>query len=203
MANELLTSPAAERNNDPILTVLESVLPDSGSVLEIASGTGQHVCFFAAALPHIRWQPTEPDAESREAIAARIRESGLTNVEEPLALDVHEPRWPVAAQYDAVVCINMIHISPWTSTNALCIGAARHLRTGGKLIMYGPYLENGTAAQSNLDFDSTLKRRNQDWGLRDLDEVTRAAALHGLQRQQVVRMPANNFSLILRRAPAF
>ena len=196
MANELLTSPAAERNKDPILTVLETVLPQSGSVLEIASGTGQHVCFFAAALPNIRWQPTEPDAASREAIEARIREAGLSNVEPPLGLDVHEPRWPVAAEYDAVLCINMIHISPWTSTNALCIGAARHLRTGGKLVLYGPYLEDGTAVKSNLDFDATLKRRNLEWGLRDIEEVTRTAALHGLQRQQIVRMPANNLTVV-------
>ena len=196
MTNELLTSPAAERNKDPILTVLETVLPESGSVLEIASGTGQHVCFFAAALPKIRWQPTEPDADHLEAISTRIRESGLTNIEEPLALDVHEPRWPVAAEYDAVLCINMIHISPWTSTNALCIGAARHLRTAGKLVLYGPYLEDGTAVKSNLDFDATLKRRNLEWGLRDIEEVTRTAALHGLQRQQIVRMPANNLTVV-------
>ena len=196
VTNELLTSPAAERNKDPILTVLETVLPESGSVLEIASGTGQHVCFFAAALPMIRWQPTEPDADHLEAISTRIRESGLTNIEEPLALDVHEPRWPVAAEYDSVLCINMIHISPWTSTNALCIGAARHLRTGGKLVLYGPYLEDGTAVKSNLDFDATLKRRNLEWGLRDIEEVTRTAALHGLQRQQIVRMPANNLTVV-------
>ena len=199
MTNELLTSAAAERNKDPILTVLESVLPESGSVLEIASGTGQHVCFFAAALPGIRWQPTEPDEAHREAIVARVREAGLRNVEPPLALDVHEPRWPVASSYDAVVCINMVHISPWSSTNALCLGAARHLRTGGKLVLYGPYLENGTAVQSNLDFDSTLKRRNSEWGLRELEDVTRVAALHGLQRLQVVRMPANNLTVIFSR----
>jgi SAM-dependent methyltransferase len=196
MTNELLTSPAADRNKDPILTVLETVLPASGSALEIAAGTGQHVCYFAAALPGIRWQPTEPDAEHREAIAARIRESGLSNIEEPLALEVHEPRWPVATDYDAVLCINMVHISPWSSTNALCLGAARHLRTSGKLVLYGPYLEQGTAVKSNLDFDATLKRRNQEWGLRDLEEVTRVAALHGLQRQQIVRMPANNLILV-------
>jgi len=199
MTNELLTSAAAERNKDPILTVLESVLPDSGSVLEIASGTGQHVCFFAAALPGIRWQPTEPDEAHREAIVARVREAGLRNVEPPLALDVHEPRWPVASSYDAVLCINMVHIAPWSSTNALCLGAARHLRTGGKLVLYGPYLENGTAVQSNLDFDSTLKRRNSEWGLRELEDVTRVAALHGLQRLQVVRMPANNLTVIFSR----
>ena len=200
MANELLTSAAAERNKDPILTVLESVLPASGSVLEIASGTGQHVCFFAAQLPHIRWQPTEPDAPHREAIEARVREAGLTNVEPPIALDVHEPRWPVAPSYDAIICINMVHIAPWSATNALCIGAARHLPTGGKLVLYGPYLEQGSAAASNLDFDATLKRRNQQWGLRELEDVTRTAALHGLQRQQVVRMPANNLTVIFGRS---
>jgi hypothetical protein len=196
MANELLTSPAAERNKDPILTVLETVLPAQGSVLEIASGTGQHVCFFAAELPGIRWQPTEPDPASREAIVARVSEAALPNVEAPIALDVHEPRWPVASSYDAVVCINMVHISPWSATNALCLGAARHLRTHGKLVLYGPYLENGTAVQSNLDFDATLKRRNLEWGLRELDDVSRVAALHGLQRQQVVRMPANNLTVV-------
>jgi hypothetical protein len=196
MANELLTSAAAERNKDPILTVLETVLPASGNVLEIASGTGQHVCFFAAALPKIRWQPTEPEASHLDAIATRIRESGLTNIEAPIALDVHEPRWPVAEHYGAILCINMVHIAPWSATNALCIGAARHLHSGGKLVLYGPYLEQGTAVQSNIDFDSTLKRRNQQWGLRELEDVTRTAALHGLQRQQVVHMPANNLTVV-------
>jgi hypothetical protein len=196
MTNELLTSAAAERNKDPILTVLETVLPETGGVLEIASGSGQHVCFFAAGLPGIRWQPTEPDAPHRETIATRIREAGLQNVEPPLALDVNEPRWPVAATYDAVLCINMVHISPWSATNALCLGAARHLRAHGKLVLYGPYLEHGTAAPSNLDFDATLKRRNLEWGLRNLEDVTQIAASHGLQRQQVVRMPANNLTVV-------
>ena len=196
MANELLSSPAAEHNKEPILTVLESVLPPTGSVLEIASGTGQHVCFFAAQLPDIRWQPTEPDASHLEAIETRVREARLTNVAPPIALDVHQPRWPVAAGYDAILCINMVHIAPWSATNALCIGAARHLATGGKLVLYGPYLEQGTAVPSNLDFDSTLKRRNQEWGLRELEDVTRTAALHGLHRQQVVRMPANNLTVV-------
>ena len=200
MANELLTSAAAERNKDPILTVLEAVLPASGSVLEIASGTGHLVCFFVAELPGLCWQFFVFVVLFREAIESRIREFGLFNVETPLALDVNEPRWPVAALYDAVLCINMVHISPWSSTNALCLGAARHLRTGGKLVLYGPYLENGTAVPSNLDFDATLKRRNQQWGLRELDEVTRVAALHGLQRQQVVRMPANNLTVVVSKS---
>jgi cyclopropane fatty-acyl-phospholipid synthase-like methyltransferase len=196
MANELLTSASAERNKDPILTVLETVLPAQGRVLEIASGTGQHVCYFAAELPGIRWQPTEPDAASREAMNERIRLSGLQNVEAPLALDVTEPRWPFTARYDAVVCINMIHISPWAATQALLRGAVRHLVPAGKLILYGPYLENGTAVQSNLDFDASLKRRNSEWGLRDLEEVTRAAMSHNLSRSQLVRMPANNLTLV-------
>ena len=200
MTNELLTSAAAERNKDPILTVLETVLPATGTVLEIASGTGQHVCFFAQAMPGIRWQPTEPEQASREAIATRIREAGLENVAQPIALDVEEPHWPVHERYDAVLCINMIHISPWRATHALCRGVAKLLAPRGLLILYGPYLENGTAVQSNLDFDASLKRRNAEWGLRDLDEVTRVAAGHGFARQQLVRMPANNLTVVFTKS---
>jgi SAM-dependent methyltransferase len=200
MPSEPPTSAAAERNKDPILAVLRSVLPATGSVLEIASGTGQHVCHFAAALPGVRWQPSEPDAASRDAMVARIRAAGLENVADPIALDVHEPRWPVGADLDAILCINMIHISPWSTTTALCVGAARHLRAGGVLVTYGPYLENGTAAQSNLDFDASLRRRNAAWGLRDLDDVTRVAAGHGLVRRRIERMPANNLSLVFAKS---
>lgn len=200
MPRELPFSPAAERNKEPILAVLVPLLPARGSVLEIASGTGQHVCFFAQALPGIRWQPTEPDDASREAMELRIREAALTNVAEPLALDVGATHWPVDASYDAIVCINMIHISPWSATPALMRGAARHLPAHGKLILYGPYLENGAAVQSNLDFDASLKRRNPEWGLRELEEVTRVAATHGLRREQVVRMPANNLCVVFARS---
>jgi SAM-dependent methyltransferase len=199
MARELLTSAAAERNKAPILAVLESVLPASGRVLEIASGTGQHVCFFAAALPGLRWLPSEPETAARESMITRIRESALTNIDAPVALDVHEPRWPVAGELDAIVCINMIHISPWSATLALCAGAARHLRAGGVLVTYGPYLENGTAAPSNLDFDASLKRRNAEWGLRDLDEVTRVAGSNSLTRRQVARLPANNLGVVFEK----
>ncbi|HUQ12348.1 MAG TPA: DUF938 domain-containing protein [Steroidobacteraceae bacterium] len=200
MPRELPFSPAAERNSRPILAVLESVLPPEGSVLEVASGTGQHVCFFAQALPGIRWQPSEPDDASRDAMCLRIREAGLTNVSEPVALDVSQTLWPVEARYDAIVCINMIHISPWPATLALMSGAARHLSAQGSLFLYGPYLENGTAARSNLDFDASLKQRNPAWGLRDLEEVTRVAATQGLRREQVVRMPANNLSVVFARS---
>jgi hypothetical protein len=198
---ELLTSSAAERNKAPILGVLESVLPKTGSVIEIASGTGQHVCFFAGALPGIRWQPTEPDPASREAMLARIHEAGLANVAAPIAIDVVEPHWPLTERFDAMLCINMIHISPWTATQALCRGAALHLNAHGRLVLYGPYFENGHAVQSNLDFDASLKRRNSEWGLRELEEVTRVAGEHGLQRQQVVRMPANNLTVVFVKAP--
>jgi hypothetical protein len=191
-----LSSPAAERNKDPILAVLKSVLPASGSLLEIASGTGQHVCHFASHLPAFTFQPTEPDAESRAAMLTRIHAAALTNVRDPVALDVHNPSWPGGANWDAVLCINMIHISPWSATDALCRGAAHHLRVHGLLVLYGPYLEDGTAAPSNLDFDASLKRRNADWGLRELQEVTRVAASHGLVQQKVEHMPANNLTVV-------
>jgi cyclopropane fatty-acyl-phospholipid synthase-like methyltransferase len=199
VSGELLTSAAAERNKEPILSVLRSVLPGTGSVLEIASGTGQHVCFFAAALPGIHWQPTDPDSASRDAIATRIREAGLLNVAPPIELDVLQSHWPVAGRFDAVVCINMIHISPWSTTDALCHGGAERLRTGGTLFLYGPFLENGTAVESNLDFDASLKRRNPEWGVRDIADVTRVAERHGLARQRIERLPANNLVVVFEK----
>ncbi len=201
MVSELLTSAAAERNKDPILTVLESSLPASGEVLEIASGTGQHITFFAARMPHLQWQPSEPDPSYRASIAAHIAAAQLTNVAAPVALDVHQTPWPLPEHYGAVICINMIHIAPWSATEALLCGAARHLRDAGQLILYGPYLENGTAAPSNLEFNASLKQRNAAWGLRDLDEVTRAAAQQGLVRRNVVRMPANNLTVVFSKTP--
>lgn len=197
---DLAFSAAAERNKDPILTVLESVLPAKGSVLEIASGSGQHVCYFAASLPAIEWQPSEPDAANLESVATRVRESGLANVLPPVTLDVQEPRWPVGERFDAILCINMIHISPWSATHGLFRGAARHLGPRGLLITYGPYLENGQAVKSNLDFDASLKRRNPEWGLRELEDVSRVASSHGLHREKVVRMPANNLTVVFAKA---
>ena len=201
MPPDLPFSPAAERNKDPILGVLAAELPDTGTALEIASGTGQHVCHFASALPGIHWQPTEPDDASREAMIMRIREAGLRNVGSPLALDVNHPVWPVEERYDAILCINIVHISPWPATLALLRGAQRHLSPTGKLILYGPYLENGVAAPSNLEFDASLKRRNPEWGLRELEEVTRVAISHNLALTRRVRMPANNLSLVFARIP--
>lgn len=191
----LPTAPAAERNKQPILEVLRPLLPASGAVLEIASGTGQHICHFAQELPGIRWQPTEPGIPDLATIAARIAAAGLANVAAPLALDVLG-EWPLTGPFDAVVCINMIHISPWAATEALLRGAADVLAPRGYLVLYGPYLEHGAAAPSNLDFDASLKRRNAEWGLRELEEVTQLAASHGLLRTQVVRMPANNLTVV-------
>jgi SAM-dependent methyltransferase len=196
---DLPFSAAAERNKDPLLTVLKDTLPPDAVVLEIASGTGQHVCHFAQALPATRWQPSEPDALNREAIARRVRSCGLQNVIAPVLLDVTDADWRLAARYDAVLCINMIHIAPWAATLALLRGAAEHLVPGGLLLLYGPYLEGGTAVPSNLEFDASLKRRNPEWGLRDLEEVTRRAAEHGFERRRVVRMPANNLTLVFAR----
>lgn len=199
MTPELPFSAAADRNKDPILAVLRSVLPTTGKVLEIASGTGQHVCFFAQALPGIHWHPTEPDDASRESIVVRTHEARLTNVAAPVALNVLEAHWPIGEDFDAMLCVNMIHISPWAATHALLSGAARHLSPRGKLILYGPYRENGTAVPSNLEFDASLKRRNPEWGLRDLEEVERLAAAQGFRREQRVDMPANNLTLVLGR----
>ena len=188
-------APATGRNRDPIAAVLTEELPETGLVLEVASGSGEHAVHFARTYPRLEWQPSDPDPDAQASIAAWREEAGLANLRQPVLLDASAGDWPLD-RADALLCINMVHISPWSATNALCLGAARHLRTHGKLVLYGPYLENGTAVQSNLDFDATLKRRNLEWGLRELDDVTRVAALHGLHRQQVVRMPANNLTVI-------
>ena len=196
---EVNTSVAAERNKDPILRVLERVLPAQGRVLEIASGFGQHVTHFARALPALQWQPTEPDPTRHDDIRTRVREAGLTNVAPPLELDVLAPHWPIDGPVDAIVCINMLHASPWPTTPALFSGAARLLGPGAPLVLYGAYLENGTAAPSNLEFDLWLKARGPDWGLRDLEVVTELAGENGFDRVEVVRMPANNLMPVFRK----
>lgn len=194
------TAPAAERNKDPILEVLRAALPSQGTVLEVASGTGQHVVHFAAALPALKWQPSDPDADARASIAAWTAERGLSNVSGPLALDVLQDPWPVA-QADAVLCINMIHISPWEATEALMKGSAASLPAGGPLVLYGPYRQGGShTAPSNEAFDADLRARNPAWGVRDLEAVVGLAASVGLLLERVVAMPANNLCVVLRRA---
>jgi SAM-dependent methyltransferase len=195
----LPSSPAALRNREPILDLLRNTLPDRGNVLEIASGTGEHVVHFASALPHLQWQPSDPSDAARASISARITAADLPNIQPPLALDVHDRPWPVT-DVAAIVCINMVHISPWSAAEALMSEARRLLHPGGLLYLYGPYFQPGVAAvPSNIAFDADLRQRNPEWGLRDLKRVQALAAACRLNLHQVMPMPANNLSLLFRR----
>ena len=193
------TAPAPERNKEPILAVLRRVLPANGLVLEIASGTGQHVVHFAQALPGLTWQPSDADLEMHASIEAWTVEAGLANVRAPVALDVRAPVWPLE-RADAVLCINMVHISPWEATLGLMKGAGRLLGVGGILFLYGPYRRFGAhTAPSNEVFDAQLRRSNSQWGVRDLEAVVDAARQNGFVLSEVIEMPANNFSVVLRK----
>ena len=197
-----LYAPAVARNREPILAVLRRVLPPHGLVLEVASGSGEHAAFFAAALPQLTWQPTDPDPRARASIAAFCAASGPPNLLPPLALDAAAPDWPVTVAA-AVVCINMIHIAPWSACEGLMAGTARVLPPGGVLYLYGPYREEGRhTAPSNAAFDADLRRRDPAWGVRDLGEVVALALRHGLVHEETVTMPANNRSVIFRRGDA-
>jgi cyclopropane fatty-acyl-phospholipid synthase-like methyltransferase len=198
---ELVTSAAAERNKLPIAGQLAALLPAGAKVLEIASGSGQHVVHFAEQLPGCCWQPTDCSAADFAAIAARTAASALTNIAAPALLDVLEPEWLVAHDFDAVVCINMIHISPWETTPALFAGAARHLHPDrGMLLLYGPFREGGHhTAPSNEAFEGWLKAKDQRFGVRNLEEVDAVAAGAGFERFHLARLPANNLLLAFRR----
>lgn len=193
-------SPSTARNRDPILDVLRRVLPPNGLVLEIAAGAGEHAVHNAAALPGLQWLPTDPDPEALVSIAAWRDHAALPNLLAPLRLDAAEPdAWPIE-QADAVVNINMVHISPWTATEGLIAGAGRVLPSNGVLFLYGPYIEAGVeTAPSNLAFDASLKNRNPAWGLRRREAMTAVAARHGLTLSERVAMPANNLSLVFRK----
>ena len=194
-------APSAERNKGPILEVLARVLPASGDVLEIGSGTGQHVAHFAKALPALTFQPSERDAGRHASIAAWIRDEGLRNVRPPIAFDLTGLPWPVR-EADAIVCINVIHISPWEATLALMRGAGAILRPRGVLVTYGPYKRGGAhTAPSNEEFDASLRSRNARWGVRDMETVSAIASLQGLRLMETVAMPANNFTLVFCRSP--
>ncbi|HUS66361.1 MAG TPA: DUF938 domain-containing protein [Kofleriaceae bacterium] len=193
------TPPAAERNAEPILEVLRRVLPQRGLVVEVASGSGYHAGVFARALPELAWQPTDRDPDGLASIAAWVDAAALPNLRAPLRLDVTAP-WPVE-RADAVLCINMIHIAPWTSAIALLDGAARVLPAGAPLVTYGPYRFDGVfTAPSNADFDASLRARDPGWGVRDVADLRREAAARGLALEEEVAMPANNHTLIFRRA---
>ena len=195
----LVRNAAAERNKAPILDVLQRVLPRTGTVLEIASGTGQHVVHFARALPELFWQPSDSDGRALAWIESLVDASALANARMPIRLDVHEQQWPVR-NVDAVVCINMIHISPWTATEALFRGAGSVLDGVGPLVLYGPYRRDGRhTAPSNEAFDADLRTRNAEWGVRDLGEVAAEAGKYGFALDEVVEMPANNLTVVFRR----
>ena len=192
-------APATARNRQPILDVLQRHLPINGLVLEVASGSGEHVAHFAAALPGLAFQPSDPDAAARASIDDWAQSLGLKNVRPALALDAASLQWPIE-RADAVLCFNMIHIAPWQAAAGLIAGAARLLPPQGVLCLYGPYHRHGRpTASSNDDFDRDLRRRNPAWGVRHLEEVAALAETH-FAAPEIVDMPANNFSLVFRRA---
>lgn len=199
MTDARIEAPAAQRNRDPILAVLRRVLPPSGLVLEVASGSGEHAAHFAAALPGLDFQPTDPDPSRRASIDAWAAATGLANIRAALALDAASLAWPVE-RAAAVLCCNMIHIAPWAAATGLVAGAARALGQGGVLVLYGPFRRNGRhTAPSNAAFDASLRERNPDWGIRDLEAVAALAAAAGFGPPDIVEMPANNLCLILRK----
>lgn len=194
------SAPAALRNREPVAEVLREWLPETGLVLEIASGTGEHAVFFGEQFPGLEWQPSDLHPNALTSIAAWREVSGLANVRAPLRIDASSPDWPID-QADALLSINMVHISPWTSALGLLNGAARLLTAGGPLILYGPWLKSGVdIAPSNLAFDADLKSRDPEWGLRLVEEFAAAAEERGLKLEQTRRMPANNLMLLFRRS---
>ena len=191
--------PASQRNRDPILAVLQRVLPAQGLILEIASGSGEHAAYFAPRLAPRRWQPSDADPDARASIAAHAADAACPTLLAPVALDAAAAAWSIGAA-DAVVCINMIHIAAWRATEGLIAGTERVLPAGGALYLYGPFKRDGRhTAPSNEAFDRSLRARDPAWGVRDLDEVARLAERHGLALDQVVGMPVNNLSVVFRR----
>jgi hypothetical protein len=204
-------APATERNREPILQVLSQVLPESGTILEIASGTGEHAVFFSSRLRDCMWLPTDTNPQLRASIIAWTKHFGCKNVYPPLELDVREPVWPVensalidwynASSIAAIVNINMIHISPWSACLGLMTGACRILRAGGILYLYGPFKQGGEhTSPSNAAFDKSLRAQNPEWGVRDLDDVVAVASAHNLTLKQIYQMPANNLSVVFQRS---
>lgn len=192
-------APAAARNRDAILAVLAEALPPAGLVLEVASGTGEHAVHFAHALPALRWQPSDPDSGARASIAAWREAEGPANLLPPLALDAAAADWPLE-RADAMVCINMVHISPWAATQGLMAGAARLLPPRAPLVLYGPYRRAGHPIEpSNQAFDEDLRRRDPRWGLRSVEDVAACARERGLELERQVAMPANNLCLVFRK----
>jgi SAM-dependent methyltransferase len=190
---------ATSRNREPILAVLQRVLPEGGRLLEVASGSGEHAVYFAAELPGIDWQPTDIDPDALASISAWRDHANLSNLLAPLPLDVHDASWSIPP-VDAVFCANMIHIAPWSATAGLMKVVGRTLRTGGKLVLYGPFRVGGQhTAESNAAFDARLRATDASWGVRDLEAVLALAEPEGLRLREQVAMPANNLSLVFER----
>jgi hypothetical protein len=199
LTGDRLVSPSAERNKGAIADVLRRALPDHGLVLEVSSGTGQHVVHFAQAMPYLDWQPSERDEDNLRSIASWRAAEALPNIRDPLHLDVAEQPWPISSAA-GVVCLNMIHIAPWAAGEALIRGAEATLEPSGLLFLYGPFRRNGQhTAPSNEAFDRQLRSQNPDWGVRDIEDVARFAERHGFDAPEIFEMPANNLSVVFRR----
>ncbi len=193
-------APATERNREPILAILRDVLPTSGTVLEVASGTGEHAIHFARALPNLQWRPSDPDPGAIASIRAWAESARLPNLRPPLLLDASAAEWPIDAA-DAVLCINMIHISPWEATVGLIEHSAKLFPVDAPLILYGPYLQRGVeTAPSNVSFDESLRSRDPRWGIRQVEDVAALAERHGFALDAIHPMPANNLTVIFRKA---
>ncbi|WP_306228304.1 DUF938 domain-containing protein [Bosea beijingensis] len=199
-ADPRLRAPSAQRNRDAILAVLANILPSSGIVLEIASGSGEHAVHFAGALPGLSFQPSDPSPDAVASIAAWTAESGLGNILPPLVVDARASDWPIETA-DAILCINMIHIAPWAAAEGLFKHAGRLLKQGQPLYLYGPYKRPDRPLEpSNAAFDDSLRGRDPAWGLRDLEAVTALGTINGFGAPEVIEMPANNLSVIFRKA---
>lgn len=192
-------APATARNREPIAAILRDVLPPEGTMLEVASGTGEHAIFLAQAFPHLVWLPSDPDPSAIASIRAWAETARLPNLRPPLTIDAAAADWPVD-RADAMLCVNMVHISPWEATVGLMRAAGRLLPAGAPLVLYGPYFQEGVeTAPSNLAFDADLRRRDARWGLRRLEKVVAQAEGEGLRLEAVHAMPANNLTIVLRR----
>jgi hypothetical protein len=182
-----------------ILAVLREELPPTGTILEIASGSGEHIVHFAAALPAIHWQPSDPDPAALASIAAHSGEFALPNIADPMLIDAATTDWSTSSA-DAILCCNMVHIAPWSAAEGLFAGGSRLLRSGAPLLLYGPFIEHDVAtAESNLAFDASLRDRNPEWGLRDTAALDAIARTCGLSLTRRIAMPANNLLLVWRK----
>lgn len=200
MQDDRRSAPHVARNAVPIAEVLGTILPARGLALEVASGTGEHAVHFARAFSQLEWQPSDPDPGARRSIAAWQAQAALANLLPPLELDACAADWPLD-RADAILCINMVHISPWAATEGLMRGAGRLLAPGAPLYLYGPYFQAGVpTAPSNLAFDASLRDRDPEWGVRELEDVSALAREHGLALDAIVAMPANNLSVVFRKA---